>query len=79
MNMKWKPALIAIANGEPLGACPYCHKPRLTYGFVRVSGTDNMGYGAIWCEHCHHGYYMFRVHIQPGMKMADDVPHNLIL
>lgn len=74
--MKWLKNLESLAvNNEP-GKCPICDSKNTDYGFSVVVEESSMGFGAIWCNDCHNGYYISRVKIEKGMKLQS-VPEGI--
>jgi hypothetical protein len=58
-------------HGRP--ACPNCGRRELRAQYVG-DPRDRIGYGAIWCDHCHWGAYTGRAEIPPAVEM---LPFNV--
>jgi hypothetical protein len=76
----WMEALEELDRALPepaYPACPNCGRRELRAQYVG-DPTDRIGYGAIWCDHCHWGAYTGRAEIPPAAGLlpfgtADDV------
>jgi hypothetical protein len=63
-------------------ACPNCGRRELRAQYIG-DPEDRIGYGAIWCDHCHWGAYTGRAEIPPAADLlpfgvSDDVARNRV-
>ena len=52
--------------------------PSLDYGYVLFKKGQNVAYGAVWCEDCHHALSLSRASIRNDEKVLPKLPNNLI-
>ena len=74
--MKWLKGLGRVLTGDT-GNCPDCGSDKIDYGFVAFNVSDNVGYGAVWCEMCGHGFRISRVIINE-QTILKDIPDGIV-
>ena len=82
---QWMEALEELDQALPEHAnpaCPNCGLRELRAQYIG-DPTDRIGYGAIWCHHCHWGAHTGRAEIPPAADMlpfgvSDDVVRSRI-
>jgi hypothetical protein len=77
----WMEALEELDRALPERArppCPNCGRRELRARYVGREET-RIGYGAIWCDHCHWGAYTGRAEIPPAADMLPfGMPEELL-
>jgi hypothetical protein len=77
----WMEALEELDRALPERAqppCPNCRRRELRAQYVGREET-RIGYGAIWCDHCHWGAYTGRTEIPPAADMLPfGVPEEVL-
>ena len=77
-RMKWIYSLIELKQGQKHVKCPHCGEESLDYGFMISDKISKVGFGAIWCYNCHHGYHICRADLKKENKTVDDFPKEII-
>ena len=77
MQTKWIQAFLNLLKGNK-HYCPHCGSPNLDYGYVLFKKGQNVAYGAVWCEDCHHALNLSRASIRSDEKVLPELPNNLI-
>jgi hypothetical protein len=66
------------SDREGAGSCPNCGANTLVWRFV--GGDDRLGWGAVWCETCHHGVHLSRFQFPEAVCLLPvgeqvEIPH----
>ena len=77
---RWLKVFLGLIKGEkPM--CPHCGGVHLDYGYIILNESQRSGYGAVWCNDCHHAFTLSRVQMQneeDEKKVIADLPDNLV-
>ena len=79
-SLKWMYLFIGLQEGKQ-EICPDCGGNHLDYGYVILNQDRKAGYGAIWCEDCHHGVPISRIIIRDEAserKIVAEIPDYVI-
>ena len=74
----WVKALVGLHDGKT-AICPNCNSRSLDYGYIKTSPIDNIGFGAVWCEDCHHAFHISRANVKKNeTHIVSELPQNLV-
>lgn len=76
--MNWLNNLNSIFSSKTVGKCPYCGSKNTDYAIKKTDGTDDIGYGAVWCNDCKRAFHISRIKTNPDTLRDADIPKDLI-